>query len=511
MSGIRTLIHILVTTSFILSLGGLAACTEAGVTPAAHPVARVAMPLTFTGVSFEGSSQVPKEHCRFTAARRDTFGVGRQVLIHTGSTLPGQTTGLCTVDEGNHPGADTLVQVHPDIITGTLESTVGSVVSGSVTNQHPRSNAEGFVAEPLAQLATKVDGGVGVGEYWRLPTAPAVPAVAYAAPHGGEIEPGSDEQLAALGISATDTRNAYWAVIGDMEPDGAADHWHITSGDVSEFSFEGLQQLSAHSYTYAVSFHGFSNSQIPEHVLVGGAETLEFRQSVASILEHEVKARHNGFFLDALGIDLRECDLNSTHPSCKYKKYGGRDEDNFVNELPASGRGLQLEQTSTARKTYGATLARGVKSVMDCLLDAPDEAFQNTDAAITSMSVDDVGLDLSAGACPYFVGEQAMLHGAAQRWAWRTAVSCGTGSCTGLIGRVDIYTDNADGTWAWAGGGALSPMLVSGSYQLVGDMTLDHPASTLRRYRFVVRASNQVTAPATPVLQRGITVTGTLQ
>ncbi|MBN1204232.1 MAG: poly-gamma-glutamate hydrolase family protein [Myxococcaceae bacterium] len=511
MSGTRTLIHILVSASFILSLGGLSACTEAGLTPAAHPVAGVARSLTFSSISFQGSSAVPKEHCQFTAARRDAFGAGRQVLIHTGSTLPGETTGLCTVDEGDHSGGESEVRVHPDIITDTFEVDAGTVVSGEVTNEHPRASAEGFVAEPLAPLATRISGGVGLGEYWRLPAAPAVPTVAYAAPHGGEIEPGSDEQLAALGISSSDTRNAYWAVIGDMEPNGAADHWHITGGDISEFSFEGLQRLSAHSYAYAVAFHGFTNSQIPESVLVGGDEALEFRQSVASILEHEVRARHNGFFLDALAIDLSACDADSSHPSCKYKKYAGRDDDNFVNELPASGRGLQLEQTSTARKTYGAALARGVKSVVDCLLDDPDEATQNTDPATPSMSVDDAGLDLSTGACPYFVGELAVLHEAAQSWAFRTSVSCGAGDCAGLLGRVDAYTDNADGTWTWVGGGELTPTLVSGSYQLVQDTPLAHPASTSRRYRFVVRASNQVTSPATPVLQRGISVTGTLQ
>jgi phage replication-related protein YjqB (UPF0714/DUF867 family) len=504
MSGKRTLTIPL--ASFILCLGALSGCTEAGPSPAEHPVAGVARPLTFSSITFQGSSAVPSEHCRFTAARRDVFGAGRQVLIYSGAELPSETTGLCTVDDGAHAGSDSLVLVHPSIITGKLEAAAGSVVSGAVTNQHPRSNAEGFVAEPLAQLATRIAGGVGLGEYWRVP---AAPVVAYAAPHGGEMEPGTDEQLAALNIPSADTRNAYWAVIGDMEPNGAADHWHITSSDISEFSFEGLQRLAAHSYTYAVSFHGFTNSQIPEHVLVGGDETLEFRQSVASILEHEVRARHNGFFLDALAIDMRECDLNSSHTSCKYKKYAGRDDDNFINELAASGRGLQLEQTSTARSSYGGTLARGVKSVFDCLLDEADEAIQNTDAATTSMLVDDVGRVLTTGACPYFVGELAVLHGTAQRWSFRTAVSCGTGDCTGLVGRVDAYFDNADGTWTWAGGGDLIPTLVSGSYQMQDDTTLEHPAIASRRYRFVVRASNTVSPPTAPTLQRGISVTGT--
>jgi phage replication-related protein YjqB (UPF0714/DUF867 family) len=504
MSGKRTLTTII--ASSILCLGALSGCTEVGPSPAAHPVAGMAKSLSFSNVTFQGSSAVPNEHCQFSAARRDTFGAGRQVLIHSGTAVPSVTTGLCTVDDEDHGGSDDRVLVNPGIITGTLEVDAGTVVTGSVTNEHPRAGAEGFVAEPLPQLATRIDGGVGLGEYWRVP---AAPTVAYAAPHGGEVEPGTDEQLAALNIASADTRNAYWGVIGDMEPNGASDHWHITSSEVSEFSFEGLQNLAAHSYTYAVSFHGFSNSAISEHVLVGGDETLEFRQSVASILEHEVRARHNGFFLDALAIDMRDCDLNSSHASCKYKKYAGRDDDNFVNELTASGRGLQLEQTSTARNTYGGTLARGVKSVFDCLLDTPDEAFQNSNPATTSMLVDDVGLVLTTGDCPYFVGELAVNHGAAQRWSFRTAVSCGTGDCTGLIGRVDAYFDNADGSWTWTGGGELTATLVSGSYWLQRDTVVDLPASTSRRYRFVVRASNKVSTPTAPTLQRGSTVTGT--
>lgn len=461
--------------------------------------------LTFR-VDTDTVAPVEPEHCRFSATRRDAFGAGRQVLVSsTTDTLPHVYAGLCTVDATAHDGGVDDVIVTLDDFRHRLEVASGTSQSGYATNQYPGA-PEGSVAKPLARKVTSTT-DPGLGEYWRIPAASTAKRVAWAAPHGGEVEPGTDEQIVALNVSDTDPRNAYWAVLGEMNapdggsPGGASDHWHITSSDLSEHSFQGLRDLRTLSYTYAVSFHGFNDGDISEDVIVGGREAFAFRQSVARILEHEVFVRHNRFDLDAVAPPVN-CD-----DGCLYQELAGQSTSNFVNTLPASGRGLQLEQTRATRDNQGTTVARAVKSVMDCLLDVPDDERVNTSSLTTVMTLDDVGEILDTGACPYFVGELDMLHGVAQQWRFRTSVACGAAGCANLAGRVDAYHDNADGTWTYVGGGALAPTGTGTSASLVADITTNLPASTSRQYRFVVRASNVTTAPTAPTLQRGITLT----
>ncbi|MFP2924591.1 poly-gamma-glutamate hydrolase family protein [Pyxidicoccus sp. 3LG] len=451
---------------------------------------------------------VEEEHCRFSATRRDAFGAGRQVLVSsTTGTLPHLFAGLCTVDTAAHDGGVDDVHVTSDDFRHRLEVATGNTVTGYATNQYPGA-PEGFVAKPLAKKVTGTT-DPGFGEYWRIPAASTARRVAYAAPHGGEVEPGTDEQIVALDISDTDPRNAYWAVLGEMNapdggsPSGASDHWHITSSDLSQHSFQGLRDLRTLSYSYAVSFHGFTGGSIPEDVIVGGNETPAFRNSVARILEHEVAVRHNRFDLDAVAPPAN-CD-----DGCLYRELAGQSTTNFVNVLPTSGRGLQLEQTRATRDNQGTTIARAVKSVMDCLLDVPDDELVNSSSATTSLLLDDVGEVLTTGTCPYFVGELDMLHGAAQRWRFRTTVVCGSTGCADKLGRVDAYHDNADGTWSYVGGGALAPTGSGTTASMVSDITVNLPASTPRQYRFVVRASNVTTAPTLPTVQRGITLNAT--
>lgn len=464
-----------------------------------------------TPAGSDAGTPVKDEYCRFSAELRDSFRVGRQVLVSSSlGTLPNVYSGLCTVDSAAHDGGVDEVHVTLTDFRHRLEVASGDSQSGYATNQYPGA-PEGYVAKPIARKATSTT-DPGFGEYWRVPAAPLVPdakRVAYTAPHGGEVEPGTDEQVAALNISDTDTRNAYWAVLGEMDSPsgsgagGAADHWHIGSSDLSGDSFQGLRDLLAQGYTYAVAFHGFSDSAITDDVIVGGNETPAFRQSVARILAHEVFVRHNRTALDAVAPPA------NCNTGCAWRELAGQSTSNFVNKLAASGRGLQLEQTRATRDNHGTTIATAVKSVMDCLLDAPDDELLNTSATTTRLTLDDVGEALTTGACPYFVGELDMLHGVAQRWRFLTTVACGGAGCSGLAGRVDVYQDNPDGTWAYVNGETFAAIGSGTTASLISDLVVDVPASVQRQYRIVVRASNVATAPTLPTVQRGISVTAT--
>jgi phage replication-related protein YjqB (UPF0714/DUF867 family) len=501
--------------SLSLSLAGCAEGPAGAPTPGHSNPASQAQALDAGGLLFmvdptpsDAGTPVKDEHCRFSARLRDGFIAGRQVLVSSSlGTLPHVYSGLCTVDAEAHDGGVDEVHVTSDDFRARLEVASGDSQSGYATNQYPGA-PEGYVAKPIARKATRTT-DPGLGEYWRVPDPAAAKRVAYTAPHGGEMEPGTDEQVVALNISDTDTRNAYWAVLGEMDSPsdigegGAADHWHIGSGDLSEHSFQGLRDLRAQGYTYAVAFHGFSDGDITDDVIVGGNETPAFRQSVARILAHEVFVRHNRTVLDAVAPPA------NCNTGCVWRELAGQNPSNFVNELATSGRGLQLEQTRPTRDTHGTTIANAVKSVMDCLLDDPDDELLNTSATTSVLKLDDVGEVLTTGACPYFVGELDMLHGVAQRWRFLTSVTCGSAGCASLAGRVDVYQDNEDGTWAYVNGETFEVIGTGTTASLISDLVVDVPASLQRQYRIVVRASNVTTAPTLPTVQRGITITAT--
>src|SRR5262249_9514744 len=86
------------------------------------------------------------------------------------------------------------------------------------------------------------------------------------APHGGDIEPHTDQQAervaSRLGAElATSWRCKGWN--GDGDPFGT---WHITSADICEWSFPRLATVISRGFLAAVSFHGFRRNGI----LIGG-------------------------------------------------------------------------------------------------------------------------------------------------------------------------------------------------------------------------------------------------
>lgn len=163
------------------------------------------------------------------------------------------------------------------------------------------------------------------------------------APHGGMIENYTDEQAERMHsqLSGASKSSSCWRCAGWQDAIGAYDAWHITSIDVSRDSFPKLDQIGDREFTYAVSFHGYSENMIS----VGGGASTALKEEVAAAIEEAVDEAY-------------EVVVVSSGP------YAGTDPDNFVNWLTSGGTGgIQIEQPYGARQNYGEDIADAVAAV----------------------------------------------------------------------------------------------------------------------------------------------------
>jgi phage replication-related protein YjqB (UPF0714/DUF867 family) len=168
------------------------------------------------------------------------------------------------------------------------------------------------------------------------------------APHGGWIEPHTDEQAALLQALLANKGASSWICKGYKQGGGAFDRWHITSSDISPRSFPGLDQIAGRGFAYAVSFHGISH----DVVLIGGSAPYPIKQLVRAAIA------------DALvdsGIEVSIASIADF--------YNGDSPKNVVNWLTAGGSGgVQIEQSMRARDSHGHAIAAAVASVFQQLI-----------------------------------------------------------------------------------------------------------------------------------------------
>lgn len=167
--------------------------------------------------------------------------------------------------------------------------------------------------------------------------------VVFTAPHGGMIENYTDEMAQwAYDYMDTNSKSASaWYCIGHQDAIGAYNAWHITSSDISRNSFPYLDDIGDRGFDYAVSFHGYSESDIG----VGGRAPSALKTEVKEAIE------------DAVGTAYDVVILTSG-------PYAGTSTDNFVNWLTSTGDdGVQIELPYAARRDYGQDIAEAVAAV----------------------------------------------------------------------------------------------------------------------------------------------------
>jgi phage replication-related protein YjqB (UPF0714/DUF867 family) len=153
------------------------------------------------------------------------------------------------------------------------------------------------------------------------------------APHGGDIEPFTDDQAGHVRDLLADIGVSCWRCQGFKPDGGAVARWHITSTDISSASFPRLATVDGRGFRHAVSFHGFATDPDRPDVLVGGAAPDALKRVVRAVIAAAVA-----------GAGLRVEIAGRGDP------LGGDEDRNLVNRLTADGRsGIQVEQQPHAR------------------------------------------------------------------------------------------------------------------------------------------------------------------
>jgi phage replication-related protein YjqB (UPF0714/DUF867 family) len=155
------------------------------------------------------------------------------------------------------------------------------------------------------------------------------------APHGGDIEPHTDEQAQYVYdqlLLLSSYRVSTWICKGfNKEEDGGAfNRWHITSIDISDKSFPKLKTVYRRGFEYAVAFHGFSDEKHPRSVCIGGITN-------DKKLKYDVKTE----------IESKNAGIKVYMDKGCPKNINGDNVKNIVNRL--STNALQIEQTKEVR------------------------------------------------------------------------------------------------------------------------------------------------------------------
>ena len=167
--------------------------------------------------------------------------------------------------------------------------------------------------------------------------------LAILAPHGGRIEPRTDDQAQSvydtLALQAKPVRA--WIARG-FNPTGAHKCWHITSSEISEHSFPKLGSFfasttSSRAYAHAVAFHGQNDS---EAIVVGGGLPLDDEHTA---LKTELSSRIR-IALEAVMDPPPEVEVGLFGP------LAGAQRKNIVNRVTVRGNGIQIEQPAAVRE-----------------------------------------------------------------------------------------------------------------------------------------------------------------
>jgi len=273
-----------------------------------------------------------REHCSADPEKLAMVGrtVGQQVRIKRDSS----EYALYTVSEPRQESPDTIVRMGA---AGRQRLGTSEEFAGTLDSRVPHPTFTDAEAEANSEFVERLkDNGAHRG-------------LIAIAPHGGDIEPYTDEQVERVASRLAARRVSSWRCKGWRQGGGAFERWHITSTDVHKASFPLLNKVISRGFRYAVAFHGFSEQEI----LIGGTASDSLKQEIRNAIASAVAGS---------GIVVR-----IAQPT---ENFGGDSPSNVVNRLTARGAsGVQIEQSFPARETYGQVIADAVASVYRRKLD----------------------------------------------------------------------------------------------------------------------------------------------
>ena len=272
--------------------------------------------------AFDTQSDVKnrREHCAPAAGALAALGSGpgRQVRIHRNDEFA-----LYTVSELLHETTDSVVRMGP----------------GGRQRLHFDEEFEGVLDTKVVDADLCETKARDAGELIeRLEDDGLQTNLIAIAPHGGGIEPHTDEQAERVAERLGPQLASAWRAKGWGPDAGAFERWHITSTDLNPACFPLLSSVMTRHFGHAVAFHGFNDEP---GVLIGGTAPAEvkegLREAIQQVLPAGLKAR----------VALPD------------ERYGGDDPNNIVNRL-APCAGIQIEQGSGPRDDHGRDIANAV-------------------------------------------------------------------------------------------------------------------------------------------------------
>jgi phage replication-related protein YjqB (UPF0714/DUF867 family) len=174
------------------------------------------------------------------------------------------------------------------------------------------------------------------------------------APHGGDIEPWTDNQAEYVWSHLPDDRVTLWMCKGFSTKNArdAHERWHITSTEISERSFPKLKTIFEPKFEYSIAFHGWKEDSI---CVGGNAESAD-----AGLIGEIKKAIKDALVIAGSNIDVEDSNCPGG--------FNGDDPCNIVNRLGTNG--IQIEQCIKAREDNKIrdAIAQAVVSVMKPLI-----------------------------------------------------------------------------------------------------------------------------------------------
>ena len=270
------------------------------------------------------------EHCSADPVRLAAIGRAHRQQVRIYRTP--EDFALYTVSEVRPELPDELVRMGP---AGRQRLGTEAEFPGVVDSRVPRSRLSEARARAEGELVERLHDD---GQQSQL--------IAIA-PHGGDIEPHTDDQAERVATRLAAKSASSWRCKGWKPDGGAFGRWHITSIDLDEACFPRLGRAMSRGFTHAVAFHGFEGDEI----LIGGGGGPELKELVREAVD------------TAIGSAIR------VRVATDADHFGGDDPCNIVNRLTAGGvGGLQIEQSRTARDEHWCEIADAVAGVYETVV-----------------------------------------------------------------------------------------------------------------------------------------------